>query len=744
MKKFTLLFTMMLCAICASAATVTDVLTAENMGLTKQYTDRTHNFGGREYISNAYKSGNGGIQMRANSNSGIITTKSNGLVRSVTIDVESGTNQFDVYGSNIAYTAIANIYGTGTSTKGTLLGSLTESGTITVEGDYKYVAIRSKSGAIYATSISIEWEEQAATQCEQPTFTPASGETIWCKEGEETEIALNCSTEGAEIRYYVYGNDTDISTISDEDYAYYDSESKVIINSTNNKIAAYATHSTLEKSEKAYGTWEITNYVTVTDIQDFITKGTETPNDYYEFDGYTLYVTAQNGKYTYVRDYSGNALLIYGNLTYNGSAISSLSNGQRIPGIAGNYAKYNGANELTNPRILGEVSESDINTQYTKPLIKSIADITTDDICQYVRINFAKINTTDQKIEVGENSLAYYLGRFNASIPTEGVNTDLCVVEGIIESYNGNLQLSITSICELPEECTATAGYSTNATLTKQDGSAKYTGTMQIKRDEVFKISDAYGNEWFINDDNYLKLGTACQLSTNPESEKSFLWGGNYTVTYNAVDNTVTFESDDAYPAQLRIITNDEGKDYYNYNDKKFIAEKKEGTVGTYEFTNVDFFSPGKFYITAETSSTLVDEIENWAIGAADTENGNNVLASNGTVNLFPHTTGNNIDSYPIQIKTEENGYVKATYNVTVDLANLTVSSIILTGIDEIEAEGAEIEVGEGNISVAGGKATIYNAAGQTIATASNSQVAVPAGLYIVKVNGKATKVIVK
>ena len=80
----------------------------------------------------------------------------------------------------------------------------------------------------------------------------------------------------------------------------------------------------------------------------------------------------------------------------------------------------------------------------------------------------------------------------------------------------------------------------------------------------------------------------------------------------------------------------------------------------------------------------------------------------------------------------------------TVDLNNHTITSTIVTGIEEIEADGAEIAVGEGSIGVAGGKATIYNAAGQTVATANNAEVAVPAGLYIVKVNGKATKVIVK
>ena len=72
MKKFSLLLSLLLVAFIGNAATETDVLTAEAMGLNANYLNRTHDFGERQYISNAYKSDKGAIQLRSKSNSGII------------------------------------------------------------------------------------------------------------------------------------------------------------------------------------------------------------------------------------------------------------------------------------------------------------------------------------------------------------------------------------------------------------------------------------------------------------------------------------------------------------------------------------------------------------------------------------------------------------------------------------------------------------------------------------------------
>ncbi len=258
MKKFSLLFSMLLIALLGNAATVTDVLTAEAMGLSASYEDRTHGFGERQYISNAYKSDKGAIQLRSKNNSGIICTQSNGNIRTVTISVESGTNQVDVYGSNTAYNAVSNLYDT--AKKGTLLGSLKASGTITVEGDYPYVAIRSNKNTIYLNSIELVWETSSApvNKCAKPTFTQSgmlfTDLSFWANSGESKEFNIACTTEGVTIHYLVYdpNNAPDFATAN---FLVYDEASPIQLACPGNYgIAAYATLEGYDNSDIATAT----------------------------------------------------------------------------------------------------------------------------------------------------------------------------------------------------------------------------------------------------------------------------------------------------------------------------------------------------------------------------------------------------------------------------------------------------------------------------------------------------------
>lgn len=64
----------------------------------------------------------------------------------------------DIYGKNSAYSSASNLYSS--STQGTKLGSI-KYGTSTellVSGDYTYIGLRSKDGALYADQIEIVWE----------------------------------------------------------------------------------------------------------------------------------------------------------------------------------------------------------------------------------------------------------------------------------------------------------------------------------------------------------------------------------------------------------------------------------------------------------------------------------------------------------------------------------------------------------------------------------------------------------
>ena len=97
----------------------------------------------------------GAIQMRNTSPSGIVSTTSGGTITSVVITVNNGTNTINVYGKNTAYTSASDLYNN--STQGTLVGSTSSTGTISFTTGYAYVGIRSNSGAVYLTSVQINY-----------------------------------------------------------------------------------------------------------------------------------------------------------------------------------------------------------------------------------------------------------------------------------------------------------------------------------------------------------------------------------------------------------------------------------------------------------------------------------------------------------------------------------------------------------------------------------------------------------
>ena len=104
------------------------------------------------------------IQLRSNnSNSGVVSTISGGVVKRIEVEWHADTDAartLQIYGSNTAYTAATDLYG---DAKGELLGELNKGeGETTLDfsewtGDYKYIGFRSKSGAMYLTTVTITW-----------------------------------------------------------------------------------------------------------------------------------------------------------------------------------------------------------------------------------------------------------------------------------------------------------------------------------------------------------------------------------------------------------------------------------------------------------------------------------------------------------------------------------------------------------------------------------------------------------
>lgn len=145
------------------AAAEGDKLTVETTGVTgTSYADWKEVAGASGAVYAGQSAGsNSSIQLRSkNSNSGIISTTSGGVIRKVKVVWNSNTSSgatLNVYGKSAAYTAASELYGL--ETQGTLLGTIVK-GTSTeleITGDYEYVGVCSNSGAMYLTSITFVW-----------------------------------------------------------------------------------------------------------------------------------------------------------------------------------------------------------------------------------------------------------------------------------------------------------------------------------------------------------------------------------------------------------------------------------------------------------------------------------------------------------------------------------------------------------------------------------------------------------
>lgn len=167
MKKLYFLFLFALIASLggAYAAEVTDVITDADLAATGQdYVpfSNVSKSSGAVYAGSSARQYKGQFQFRSkNNDSGLITTVSAGTVKKVVIVWgEKCTNgrTVNVFGKSSAYNGVAELFDS--NLQGDLLGTIAN-GTSTeliIEGDYEYIGICSKSGALYIAELDIVWE----------------------------------------------------------------------------------------------------------------------------------------------------------------------------------------------------------------------------------------------------------------------------------------------------------------------------------------------------------------------------------------------------------------------------------------------------------------------------------------------------------------------------------------------------------------------------------------------------------
>ena len=171
--------------------------------------------------------GNESIQLRSNnSNSGIVTTTSGGKATKVTVEWNSNTaatRTITIYGKNSAYSAATDLYG---SNAGTSLGELNiDNATnniseLTITGDYEYIGIRSKSGALYLNSVTITWGSSGSIsysmnpncvvpECSNPNIGTQPVSAEYAKDASPvTALFVEATAATGTLTYQWYSNTT--------------------------------------------------------------------------------------------------------------------------------------------------------------------------------------------------------------------------------------------------------------------------------------------------------------------------------------------------------------------------------------------------------------------------------------------------------------------------------------------------------------------------------------------------------
>ena len=217
---------------------------------------------GAVYFANAAKTSDGYVQLRStNNNSGIVTTTSGGKIAKVAVEWGANTASgrvISVYGKTSAYADATELYDS--EKQGELLGEITNgtSNELVISGDYPYVGVRSKNGALYA-NFTFTW--QGASGIANPVITPASQDF-------EQDLTVTITSEaGTTIRYTVDGS---APTANSTVYS-----APIVVSGKTTTVKAIAIDGNGNQSGIASATYTYTGTETVTldYIENFKTDG---------------------------------------------------------------------------------------------------------------------------------------------------------------------------------------------------------------------------------------------------------------------------------------------------------------------------------------------------------------------------------------------------------------------------------------------------------------------------------------
>ena len=249
------------------------------------------------------------------------------------------------------------------------------------------------------------------------------------------------------------------------------------------------------------------------------------------------------------------------------------------------------------------------------------------------------------------------------------------------------------------------------------------------------------GNRWGLGEAN--QEGALAEKLAVSKNENSVNLGvGTFFIRMNLDDNTLYIA-----PTKLYVIGTSNKAEGHHWapNDDSYMAESDPETPGVFTFDPIDLKVEGK----AVGEEAEADLAYFAFVTGIDAEwgpvNNSRWCPNNKDGELTDNTDFTDFGKYYDGAFMIKNG----AYKLTVDLNTKTVKAVYLTssGVEQVGAEAAGVIAADGQIRIVGDAATVsvYNAAGQAVAINSAERTfAVARGMYVVVVDGKATKVIVR
>lgn len=249
------------------------------------------------------------------------------------------------------------------------------------------------------------------------------------------------------------------------------------------------------------------------------------------------------------------------------------------------------------------------------------------------------------------------------------------------------------------------------------------------------------GNRWGLENDKQ-EGALAEKLTVSKNSNSINVGVGTFFIRMNLDDNTLYIA-----PTKLYVIGTSNKAEGHQWapNDDSYMAESDPETPGVFTFDPIDLKVEGK-----AVGEEAEEDLAYFAfVTGIDAEwgpvNNSRWCPNNKDGELTDNTDFTDFGKYYDGAFMIKNG----AYKLTVDLNTKTVKAVYLTssGVEQVGAEAAGVIAADGQIRIVGDAATVsvYNAAGQAVAINSAERTfAVARGMYVVVVDGKATKVIVR